>query len=592
MLLFYCRFPRGDKYVEILQITCMDAGSNPANSTINIPMFIFITLKYKFNMNEHVPSHFIEEIIENDLKKSFSRDNLRFRFPPEPNGYLHIGHAKAIFLNFELSRKYGTSLNLRFDDTNPTKEGKNYVNSIKKDILWLGLKWDKECYASDYFEQLYQWAKKLIWKGKAYVDEQSQEVIRAQRKTPFQAGIESPYRRRSIKENIELLERMRAGEFEEGQYVLRAKIDMNSPNMNLRDPIMYRILKKSHHRIGKKWCIYPTYDWTHGQSDYIEQISHSLCSIEFENHRPLYNWYLDQIYEDGKIKPRQCEFSRLNLSYTIMSKRKLQRLIEKKYVPGWNDPRLPTLSGLRRRGYSPEAIREFCNKIGVTKRDNVVDISLLEFSIRKQLNKTAPRVMVILDPIKLVIENYTTKSGILNLPFSKRLYIEREDFMEVGDKKFFRLCLGGEVRLKNAYIIKGISVIKDYEGKIIEVHSFYDYKSLSGSNTKESLRKIKGTLHWVSSSHSIKVEVRLYDRLFSVPLPSGNKERDFMDFINPNSLKVVQGYGEPSLREAKKGNIFQFQRLGYFCVDPDTYKERIIFNRTVTLKDSWKKVKQ
>ncbi|AID37326.1 glutamine--tRNA ligase/YqeY domain fusion protein [Candidatus Walczuchella monophlebidarum] len=543
-------------------------------------------------MNEHVPSHFIEEIIENDLKKSVSRENLRFRFPPEPNGYLHIGHAKAICLNFELSRKYGTSINLRFDDTNPTKEGQNYVNSIKKDILWLGFKWDKECYASDYFEQLYQWAKKLIWKGKAYVDEQSQEVILAQRKTPFEAGIESPYRRRSIKENIELLERMRAGEFEEGQYVLRAKIDMNSPNMNLRDPIMYRILKKSHHRIGKKWCIYPTYDWTHGQSDYIEQISHSLCSIEFENHRPLYNWYLDQIYEDGKIKPRQCEFSRLNLSYTIMSKRKLQRLIEKKYVQGWNDPRLPTLSGFRRRGYSPEAIREFCNKIGVTKRDNVVDISLLEFSIRKQLNKTAPRVMVILDPIKLVIENYPPKYGIRNLPFSKRLYIEREDFMEVGSKKFFRLCLGGEVRLKNAYIIKGISVIKDYEGKIIEVHSFYDYKSLSGSNTKESLRKIKGTLHWVSSEHSIKVEVRLYDRLFSVPFPDGNKERDFMDFINPNSLKVVQGYGEPSLREAKKGNIFQFQRLGYFCVDPDTYKERIIFNRTVTLKDSWKKVKQ
>ncbi|YBU88952.1 MAG: glutamine--tRNA ligase/YqeY domain fusion protein [Candidatus Walczuchella monophlebidarum] len=543
-------------------------------------------------MNEHVPEHFIEEIIENDLKKSFSRENLRFRFPPEPNGYLHIGHAKAICLNFELSRKYGTSINLRFDDTNPTKEGQNYVNSIKKDILWLGLKWDKECYASDYFEQLYQWAKKLIWKGKAYVDEQSQEVILAQRKTPFEGGIESPYRRRSIKENIELLERMRAGEFEEGQYVLRAKIDMNSPNMNLRDPIMYRILKKSHHRIGQKWCIYPTYDWTHGQSDYIEQISHSLCSIEFENHRPLYNWYLDQIYEDGKIKPRQCEFSRLNLSYTIMSKRKLQRLIEKKYVPGWNDPRLPTLSGLRRRGYSPEAIREFCNKIGVTKRDNVVDISLLEFSIRKQLNKTATRVMVILDPIKLVIENYPPKSGIRNIPFSKILYIEREDFMEVGYKKFFRLCIGGEVRLKNAYIIKGISVIKDYEGQIIEVHSFYDSKSLSGSNTKESLRKIKGTLHWVSSEHSIKVEVRLYDRLFSVPFPDGNKERDFLDFINPNSLKVVQGYGEPSLREAKKGQIFQFQRLGYFCVDPDTYKERIIFNRTVTLKDSWKKVKQ
>ncbi|YBU88194.1 MAG: glutamine--tRNA ligase/YqeY domain fusion protein [Candidatus Walczuchella monophlebidarum] len=541
-------------------------------------------------MNEHVPEHFIEEIIENDLKKDFSRDNLRFRFPPEPNGYLHIGHAKAICINFELSRKYGTSINLRFDDTNPTKEGKNYVNSIKKDILWLGLKWDKECYASDYFEQLYQWAKKLIWKGKAYVDEQSQEVILAQRKTPFEGGIESPYRRRSIKENIELLERMRAGEFEEGQYVLRAKIDMNSPNMNLRDPIMYRILKKSHHRIGTKWCIYPTYDWTHGQSDYIEQISHSLCSIEFENHRPLYNWYLDQIYEDGKIKPRQCEFSRLNLSYTIMSKRKLQRIIEKKYVPGWNDPRLPTLSGLRRRGYSPEAIREFCNKIGVTKRDNVVDISLLEFSIRKQLNKTATRVMVILDPIKLVIENYPTKS--VNIPFSKRLYIEREDFMEVGYKKFFRLCIGGEVRLKNAYIIKGISVIKDYEGKIIEVHSFYDYKSLSGSNTKESLRQIKGTLHWVSYEHSIKVEVRLYDRLFSVPLPDGNKERDFLDFINPNSLKVVQGYGEPSLREAKKGQIFQFQRLGYFCVDQDTSKERIIFNRTVTLKESWKKVKQ
>ncbi|WP_103327741.1 glutamine--tRNA ligase/YqeY domain fusion protein [Bacteroidetes bacterium endosymbiont of Geopemphigus sp.] len=555
-------------------------------------------------MSDHTFSNFIEEIIENDLKGDFIREHLRFRFPPEPNGHLHIGHAKAICLNFGLSEYYRTPVNLRFDDTNPAKEEQTYVESIKKDIQWLGFRWNKECYTSDYFEQLYHWAQELIQEGKAYIDEQTQEEIIAQRKTPFESGIESLYRERPTQESLELFENMRSGKFEEGYCVLRAKIDMKAPNMNLRDPVMYRILKKAHQRTGKQWCIYPTYDWAHGQSDYIEQISHSLCSLEFDNHRPLYDWYLDQICKQGRIRPKQREFARLNLSHTIMSKRKLQRLIQEKTVTAWDDPRMPTLSGLRRRGYTAEAIRNFCQRIGIAKRENVIEVSLLEFSIREQLNKITPRVMAVLDPVKLIIENYPEsqtewleaennpedpKAGARKIPFSKILYIEREDFMEIAPKKFFRLSIGSEIRLKNAYIIKGSGVLKDDDGKIIEIYAQYDPESRSGSGTEESLRKVKGTLHWVSAAHSIDIEARLYDQLFLVPAPEACKEEDFMNFMNPDSLKIVKGYGELSLKKAREGERFQFQRTGYFCVDRESSGERIVFNRTVTLKDSWAK---
>ena len=552
--------------------------------------------------------NFIEQIIEDDLAAGFPKEKLRFRFPPEPNGYLHIGHAKSICLNFGLGEKYGAPVNLRFDDTNPEKEDPEFIDAIKRDIAWLGFKWDKELYASDYFDQLYQWAIKLIKEGKAYVDDQPQEVINAQRKSPTEPGIESPYRNRSVEENLELFERMKNGEFEEGSRVLRAKIDMNSPNMHMRDPIMYRIKKTPHHRTGERWKIYPTYDWTHGQSDYIEQVSHSLCTLEFLPHRELYDWFLDQIYEEGKVRPKQREFARLNLSYTVMSKRKLGRLVEEGYVRGWDDPRMPTISGLRRRGYTPESIRDFSDRVGVAKRDNLIDIALLEFSVRDHLNKVAPRRMAVLNPVKLIIDNYPEgqtemlraennpedpSAGYREVPFSKVLYIEREDFKEQANRKFFRLTLGKEVRLKNAYIIKGEYVVKDDEGNIVEIHATYDPKSKSGSGTPESQRKVKGTLHWVSAAHAVPLEVRLYDRLFTVEQPDADPEKDFTEFINPDSLKVIRAFGEPSLENVKSGEKYQFQRLGYFAVDPDTEEKGIpVFNRTVTLKDTWAKIKK
>ncbi|XOD68803.1 MAG: glutamine--tRNA ligase/YqeY domain fusion protein [Flavobacteriales bacterium AspAUS03] len=551
--------------------------------------------------------HFIEQIIEEDLVAGFPKDKLRFRFPPEPNGYLHIGHAKAICLNFSLAQRYQAPVNLRFDDTNPAKEEQVFIEAIKEDIQWLGFRWSNEFYASDHFQQLYEWAQKLIREGKAYVDDQSQELINAQRNTPFKPGIISLYRDRSVAENLDLFSRMKAGEFDESSCVLRAKINMNAPNMNLRDPVMYRILKKPHHRTGDCWCIYPTYDWTHGQSDYIEQVSHSLCSIEFENHRPLYDWYLEQVYDGRVVQPKQREFARLNLSYTVMSKRKLQRLINRKMVSGWDDPRMPTLSGLRRRGYTPEVIRDFCDRVGIAKRDNLINVSLLEYVVREHLNKIAPRVMVVLDPVKLIIEDYPEdcvewldaennpedpKSGQHKVPFSKVLYIERDDFMEEAPKKFFRLAIDREVRLKNAYIVKTLRVMKNTVGKITEIHCSYNPESRSGSGTQASLRKVKGTLHWVSARHAVPIKVRLYDRLFSDAAPDGDKEQDFIELLNPDSLKVIIAYAEPSLEEAQSGDRFQFQRLGYFCVDPDSTANLLIFNQTITLKNNWSKVQK
>jgi len=573
-----------------------------------LPIFLVILLMKTKVMEEKEKSlNFIEQIIEDDLAAGFPKEKLRFRFPPEPNGYLHIGHAKSICLNFGLGEKYNAPVNLRFDDTNPEKEDPEFVEAIKRDIEWLGFKWDKELYASDYFEQLYEWAEDLIKRGLAYVDDQPQEVINAQRKTPTEPGIESPYRNRSVEENLDLFRRMRAGEFEEGSRVLRAKIDMSSPNMHMRDPIMYRIKKIPHHRTGEKWKIYPTYDWTHGQSDYIEQVSHSLCTLEFLPHRELYDWFLDQIYEEGKVRPKQREFARLNLSYTVMSKRKLAQLVEEGYVNGWDDPRMPTISGLRRRGYTPEAIRDFSDRVGVAKRDNLIDIALLEFSIRDHLNKIAPRRMAVLNPVKLIIDNYPEgktewlkaennpedpEAGYREIPFSRELYIEREDFKEQANRKFFRLTLGKEVRLKNAYIIKGEYVVKDDEGNIVEIHATYDPLSKSGSGTPESKRKVKGTLHWVSAPHAKTAEVRLYDRLFTVEQPDADPEKDFKEFINPNSLKTVTAYIEPSLAEAKPGDRFQFQRIGYFIADPDSQPGKPVFNRTVTLKDTWAKMQK
>ena len=550
--------------------------------------------------------NFIEQIIEDDLASGFPQSKLRFRFPPEPNGYLHIGHAKSICLNFGLGEKYNAPVNLRFDDTNPEKEDPEYIDAIKRDIQWLGFTWDKELYASDYFEQLYDWAEQMIRQGKAYVDDQPQEVIVEQRKSPTEPGIESPYRNRSVDENLDLFRRMRAGEFDEGERVLRAKIDMNSPNMHMRDPIMYRIKKAPHHRTGTTWKIYPTYDWTHGQSDYIEQVSHSLCTLEFLPHRELYDWFLDQVYEPGKVRPKQREFARLNLSYTVMSKRKLARLVEEGYVKAWDDPRMPTISGLRRRGYTPQSIRDFSDRVGVAKRDNLIDIALLEFAVRDHLNKVAPRRMAVLNPVKLVIENYPEgqtewldaennpedpEAGFRKIPFGRVLYIEREDFREQANRKFFRLTLGKEVRLKNAYIIKGESVVKDDEGNIVEIRATYDPLSKSGSGTPESKRKVKGTLHWVAAEHAVPLEVRLYDRLFTVEQPDAVEGRDFTEFINPESLRVITAFGEPSLGEVKPGERFQFQRLGYFAVDPDSRPGKPVFNRTVTLKDTWAKIK-
>ena len=546
--------------------------------------------------------NFIEQIIEEDLKNGLSQDKLRFRFPPEPNGYLHIGHASAIALNFGLGIDYKAPVNLRFDDTNPAKEEQEFVDSIKRDVLWLGYEWSEERYASDYFQQLYDWTIDFIKNGKAYVDSQSSEEIAHQKGTPSTIGTDSPFRNRGVEENLELFARMKNGEFSEGEHILRAKIDMKSTNMLMRDPIMYRILHKHHHRTGNDWCIYPMYDWAHGESDYIEQISHSFCTLEFLPHRELYEWFLDQIYDAGQIRPKQREFARRNLSHTVVSKRKLMQLVKDNHVTGWDDPRMSTISGLRRRGYTPTSIRNFATTTGIAKRDNLIDVSVLEFCIREDLNKIAPRVMAVLDPVKLVITNYPEdkeewlaaennqedeSAGYRKVPFSRELYIEREDFLEEAPAKFFRLSLGKEVRLKNGYIIKGESVVKDSLGNITEIHVTYDTDSLSGSGTEASQRKVSGTLHWVSISHAVVAEVRLYDRLFIDEAPDTHKEKDFLEFVNPDSLKVVTGFVEPSLSTAINEDKFQFQRLGYFTVDKDSTAQKLVFNRTVGLKDAW-----
>jgi len=552
--------------------------------------------------------NFIEQIIEEDLKNGLDNAKLRFRFPPEPNGYLHIGHAASICLNFGLGKTYNAPVNLRFDDTNPTKEEQEYVDAIKNDIKWLGFEWADELYSSDYFQQLYDWAILLIKNGKAYVDDQTSAQIADQKGTPTQIGTDSPNRNRSIAENLDLFEKMKNGDFEEGSHVLRVKISMTANNMLMRDPIIYRILYKKHHRTGNDWNIYPMYDWTHGESDYIEQISHSFCTLEFNPHRELYNWFLKQVYSGKDLKPKQREFARRNLSYTVMSKRKLLQLVEEGLVNGWDDPRMPTISGLRRRGYTAKSIRDFSETAGIAKRDNITDIALLEFHIKNELNKTAPRVMAVLNPVKLVITNYPANkeeiliaennpedenAGSREVPFSKEIYIEREDFREQANKKFFRLKLDKEVRLKNAYIIKANSVVKDESGEITEIHCTYDEDSRSGSGSEASKRKVKGTIHWVSIKHAIKAEVRLYDRLFTDEAPDSHKDKDFKEFINPNSLQIIENaFIEPSLKTAIIGDKFQFQRLGYFIVDNDSTKDNLIFNRTVPLRDSWAKMEK
>lgn len=550
------------------------------------------------------PLHFIEHIIEEDIAAGFSKKNLRFRFPPEPNGYLHIGHVKAICLNFNLGECYNAPVNLRFDDTNPAKEEQQFVDAIKENISWLGYQWDSECYASDYFDQLYDWAQELISRGLAYVDSQDSETIASQKGTPTSPGINSPFRDRPIEENQQLFAEMKAGKHKEGTHVLRAKIDMSAPNMLLRDPVMYRILFKIHHRTGDSWCIYPLYDWTHGQSDYIEQVSHSLCSLEFKPHRDLYNWFLEALSPLDKIAPKQREFARMNLSYTVTSKRKLMELIQEGVVKDWDDPRLPTIAGLRRRGYTPASLRNFVDAAGVAKRDNVIDMSLLEYSIREDLNIKAPRVMAVLNPVKLTISNYPEgkeellegeinpeqpELGSRTIPFSKHLLIEREDFKEEANRKFFRLTIDKEVRLKNGYIIKGESVIKDASGNITEIICTYDPESKSGSGTEASMRKVKGTLHWVSEPHALAAEVRLYDRLFQVSAPDQDKEVDFKSHVNPSSLSIIKAYVEPSLKTAKAFENFQFQRLGYFVVDADSDLNKLVFNKTVGLRDTWAK---
>lgn len=556
---------------------------------------------------EAEPLNFLEHIIEEDLRNDYTKDQLYFRFPPEPNGYLHIGHASSICLNFGLGLKYNAPVNLRFDDTNPIKEEQEYVDAIKRDVEWLGFKWAEERYASDYFQQLYEWAVEMIKDGKAYVDSQTSEEIAAQKGTPTVAGTHSPYRNRSVEENLELFEKMKNGEAKEGEHVLRAKIDMASPNMLMRDPVMYRVLHRPHHRTGTDWNMYPMYDWTHGESDYIEQISHSFCTLEFLPHRELYDWFLDQVHDPEKLRPKQREFARRNLSHTVVSKRRLAELVDKKIVDGWDDPRMPTIAGLRRRGYTPESIRNFADSIGVGKRENLIDVSHLEFNVREDLNKKVPRIMVVLDPVKLIIDNYPDDKvewletennpedeamGNRKIPFSKELYIERDDFKEEANRKFFRLTLGKEVRLKSAYIIKGERVVKDENGNITAIHCTYDPDSKSGSGTEASLRKVKGTLHWVSTKHAVPVEVRLYDRLFTVPSPDTHKEKHFLEFVNPNSLEVVTGYAEPSVLEAEIEDKFQFQRLGYFILDRDSTKEKLVFNRTVPLRDSWEKISE
>jgi len=550
--------------------------------------------------------NFIEQIIEDDLKAGLEPAKLRFRFPPEPNGYLHIGHAASICLNFGLGQEYKAPVNLRFDDTNPAKEEQEYVDAIKEDIQWLGFDWAEELYSSDYFQQLYNWAVLLIEKGKAYVDDQSSVQIAEQKGTPTKDGVNSPFRDRGVEENLALFEKMKNGDFEEGSHVLRAKISMTAKNMLMRDPIIYRVLKKSHHRTGNDWNIYPMYDWTHGESDYIEQVSHSICTLEFKHHRELYDWFLDQVYDKKDLRPKQREFARRNLSYTVMSKRKLLQLVEEGLVNGWDDPRMPTISGLRRRGYTPKSIRDFSETAGIAKRDNVTDLALLEFHIKNELNKTAPRVMAVLNPVKLVITNYPENkeeiliaennpedenAGTREMPFSREIYIEREDFREQANKKFFRLKLDKEVRLKNAYIIKANSVVKDDNGEITEVHCTYDEDSKSGSGSEASKRKVKGTIHWVSIKHAVNAEVRLYDRLFTDEAPDSHKDKDFKEFINPDSLQIINNaFVEPSLKTAEIGDRFQFQRLGYFNIDLDSTPNELVFNRIVPLRDSWAKI--
>ena len=546
---------------------------------------------------------FIRESIREDLKKGKNGGKVHTRFPPEPNGYLHMGHAKSICLNFGLADEFNGKCNLRFDDTNPTKEESEYVRSIKKDISWLGFNWeDREYYASDYFEKLYEFAVLLISKGKAYVCDLGSGEIRQYRGTLKTPGKESPYRSRSVEENLKLFEEMKNGKYEDGSRVLRAKIDMSSPNLNMRDPIMYRILHQVHHRTGSRWCIYPTYDWAHGQSDSIENITHSICTLEFEDHRPLYNWFLEQL---GIHRPRQIEFARLNLTYTIMSKRKLLELVKNNYVNGWDDPRMPTLSGIRRRGYTPEAVRNFCSQIGIAKADSTIDIAFLEHFVREDLNKKAPRVMGVINPLKVIIDNYPDDSfeeldainnpedlsaGKRPVPFSKILYIEREDFMEDPPKRFYRLAPGREVRLRYAYFIKCNDAVKDKNGDITELHCTYD-PATRGGDAPDG-RKVRSTLHWVSARHSIKAEVRLYDRLFLKENPLKTEgDGDYKDNINPDSLKVLTGCRlEPSLAQAASGDIYQFERLGYFVVDPDTTEDHIVFNRTSTLRDQWVKI--
>ncbi len=547
------------------------------------------------------PRNFLEEIIEEDIRSGKHGGRVLTRFPPEPNGYLHIGHAKSICLNFGLAQKYGGKTNLRFDDTNPTKEDVEYVDSIKEDIKWLGFQWAEELYASDYFEQLYMWAEKLITMELAYVDDQTQEEIRLNRGTVTQPGKDSPWRNRSVEENLDLFRRMRSGEFPDGRRVLRGKIDMAHSNMLMRDPILYRIIHAHHHRTGDKWCIYPMYDYAHGQSDSIEQITHSICTLEFDVHRPLYDWFIEKL----EIFPsRQHEFARLNLTYTVMSKRKLLQLVQEGFVSGWDDPRMPTICGLRRRGYTPESIRYFAEKVGVAKRDNVIDLSLLEFCLREDLNKRAERRMAVLDPLKVVITNYPEgkyeeleainnhedeSAGKRTVPFGRVIYIEKDDFMEDPPKKFFRLAPGNEVRLRYAYFIRCNEVIKDSKGNITELRCTYDPAS-RGGNSPDG-RKVQGTIHWVSEKHAVKAEVRLFDRLFMKENPDDVPEgTDWKTGLNPDSLKVITGYLEPSLENVKPMDRYQFERLGYFCVDYDSKPEKIVFNRTATLKDTWAKI--
>jgi len=552
------------------------------------------------------PINFIHQIVEEELKAGKNNGRVHTRFPPEPNGYLHIGHAKSICLNFGTAQKYNGLTNLRFDDTNPSKEETEYVDSIKEDVHWLGFTWNNsELYASDYFGRLFDFAIKLIQEGKAYIDDQDAETISTQKGTPTRPGMESPFKSRSVEENLDLFLRMKAGEFNEGDCVLRANIDMSSPNMHMRDPILYRIMKSPHHRTSDKWCIYPMYDFAHGQCDYWEGITHSICTLEFEVHRPLYDWFIDQL-KDSDYRPRQIEFSRLNLNYTVMSKRKLLELVKDNHVTGWDDPRMPTICGLRRRGYTPESLRNFAERIGVTKTDGVTDVGVLEYSIREDLNKRAQRVMGVLNPLKVVITN--CPEGVVDqmeainnpedptmgtrlVPFTREIFIERDDFMEEPPKKFFRLSPGTEVRLRYAYFITCTNMVKDANGEITEIHCTYDPAS-RGGNSPDG-RKVKSTIHWVSATENVEAEVRLYDRLFSDETPDGHKDIDFKEFMNHDSLQVLpKCYIEPFVKDAKVLNHFQFERLGYFNVDPDSTSEKLVFNRTVQLKDTWAKVQQ